>query len=77
MPRGELRNDILLDLFWLSTRVYRVPRDTQPVDAYVSRGGTLLFARNEHHLVLSTMKLVSNNEMVSITLQRGAGFRNE
>src|ERR1700761_2433529 len=48
MPRGELCNDILLDLLWLSTRVYRVHRDTQPIDAYVSRCGTLLFARNEH-----------------------------
>jgi hypothetical protein len=77
VPLGELRNDILLDLLWVSTRIYRVHRDTQPVEPYVSRGGTLLFARNEYHLVFSTMKFVSNNEVVSITLQRGAGFRNQ
>jgi hypothetical protein len=68
MLLGELRNNILFDLFWVSSRVYRVPRDTQPVDAHVSGGGTSLFARNEYHLVFSTLKVVSNNEMVSITL---------
>ncbi len=76
MPLGELRNDILLDLLWVSTRVYRVHRDTQPIDAYVSRCA-LMFARNKHHLVLTTMKVVSNNEVMSITFQRGAGFRNQ
>ena len=76
MPLGELRNDVFFDLLWMSTRIYRVHRDTQPVEPYVSRGGTLLFARNEYDLVLSTMKLVSDNEVVSIPLQRGAGFRN-
>ena len=76
MPLGELRNNILLDFLWVSTRIYRVHRDTQPVEPYVSRGGTLLFARNENDLVFSTIKLVSNNEVVSITFQRSAGFRN-
>lgn len=76
MPLGELRNDILLDFLWVSTRIYRVHRDAQPVEPYVSRGGTLLFARNENDLVFSTIKLVSNNEVVSITFQRSAGFRN-
>ena len=76
MPLGELRNDVLFDLLWMSTRIYRVHGDTQPVEPYISRGSTLLFARNEYDLVFSTMKLVSDNEVVSIPLQRGAGFRN-
>lgn len=77
MPLGELRNDVLFDLLWMSTRIYRVHGDTQPVEPYISRGSTLLFARNEYDLVFSTMKLVSDNEVVSIPLQRGTGFRNE
>jgi hypothetical protein len=77
VPLGELLNDILFDLLWISTRIYRVHGDTQPVEPHVSRGGTQLFARNEHHLVFSTMKFVSNNEVVPITLQRGAGFWNQ
>ena len=77
MPLGELRDNVFFDLLWVSTRVYRVPRDTQPIDTYVTRCGTFMFARNEYHLELTTMKVVSDDEVMSIPLQRGAGFWNK
>jgi hypothetical protein len=61
----------------VATCVDRVGRNTQPVDGYVVQGETLFAARNEYHLVFASVKVVSDDEVVSVTLQRGLCFRNK
>jgi hypothetical protein len=61
----------------VTTRVDRIGRYTQPVGGHVSRSGTMMAARNEDDLVFTSMEVISDNEMMPITFQRGARFRNE
>ena len=76
MPPAQLRNDILFYLLCVTARVDRIGRNTQPVGGYVALGGTVMVARNEHHLVFTSMEVVSDDEMVPITFQRRARFWN-
>jgi hypothetical protein len=74
---SQFRNNILFYLFRVSTRVDRIDRDAQPVDIDVARGTATMIARNENYFVFTLMKFISDDEMVSITLQRGTRFRNK
>jgi hypothetical protein len=74
---AQLCNDILLYLLCVAARVDRIGRNTQPVDGYVALGGTVMVARNEHYLVFTPMEVVSDDEMMPITFQRAARFRNK
>ncbi len=61
----------------MTTRVDRIGINTQPVDGCVAQGGTVIAMRNEHHLIFASMEVISDNEMMPITFQCGAGFRNK
>ncbi len=74
---GQLCNNILFYLFCMTTRVDRIGRNTQPVDGCVVCGGTVMATRNKHHLIFTSMEVISDNEMMPITFQCGAGFRNK
>jgi len=74
---GQLRNNVLFYFLWVATRVDHIRRDTQPVDGYVVQGGIPFAARNEYHLVFASVKVVSDDEVVSVSLQRGLCFRNK
>jgi hypothetical protein len=74
---GQLCNNILFYLLCMTTRVDRIGRNTQPVDGCVVRGGTVMATRNEHHLIFTPMKVISDDEVMPITFQCGAGFRNK
>jgi hypothetical protein len=77
VPPAQLRNNILFYLLCVTTRVDRIGRYTQPVGNHVAHGGTVLTARNEYNLVFTSMEVISDNEVMSITFQRGARFRNK
>lgn len=51
----------------MTVRVDCIGRNTQPVDGYVALGGTVMVARNEHNLILTSMEVVSDDEMMPIT----------
>jgi hypothetical protein len=74
---GQLCNNILFYLFRMTTRVDRIGRNTQPIDGCVVRGGTVMATRNKHHLIFTSMEVISDYEVMPITLQCGAGFRNK
>lgn len=74
---GQLCNNILFYFFCMTTRVDRIGRNTQPVDGCVVRGGTEMATRNKHHLIFTSMEVISDNEVMPITFQCGAGFRNK
>jgi hypothetical protein len=74
---GQFCNNILFYLFCMTTRVDRIGRNTQPVDGCVIRGRTVMATRNEHHLIFTPMKVISDDEVMPITFQCGAGFRNK
>jgi hypothetical protein len=74
---GQLCNNILFYLFCMTTRVDRIGRNTQPIDGCVVRGGTVMATRNKHHLIFTSTEVISNNEVMPITFQCGAGFRNK
>ncbi len=74
---GQLCNNILFYLFCMTTRVDRIGRNTQPIDGCVVRGGTVMATRDKHHLIFTSMEVISNNEVMTITFQCGAGFRNK
>lgn len=73
---GQLCNNILFYLLCMTTRVGRIGRNTQPVDGCVVRDGAVMITRNKHHFIFTSMKVISDNEMMAITFQCGAGFRN-
>ena len=77
MSSGQLCDNILFYLFCMTTRVDRIGRNTQPIDGCVVRGGAVMATRNKHHLIFTSMKVISNNEVMPITFQCGAGFRNK
>jgi hypothetical protein len=77
MPLGQLRNDILLYLLCMTPLVDCFGRNTQPSSDHVARCGALMIARNKYHLVFTSMKFVSDDEVVSEALERGASFRNK
>ncbi len=77
MPLGQLCNNILFYLLCVTTRIDRIGRNTQPVDGCVAHGSTVITTRNEHHFIFTSMEVISDNEVMPITFQCGAGFRNK
>ena len=77
VPLGKFRHNILFYLLWVTARVYRIRGNTQPVDPDVTRGGAVMVGRDEYYLIFTSMEVVSDNEMMTVTLQRGACFRDK
>jgi len=68
VPLGQVRNNVLFYLLSVTARVDRIGRNTQPVGADVARGGAAIVPRNEHYLIFTSMEVVPDDEMMSITL---------
>jgi hypothetical protein len=68
VPLGQLRNDILFYLLCVTSLIDRIWRNTQPGSGHVARCGALMIARNKYHFVFPSMKVVSDNEVVSKAL---------
>jgi len=68
VPLGQFRNNVLFYLLCVTARVDRIGSNTQPVGADVARGGAAIVPRNEHYLIFTSMEVVPDNEMMSITL---------
>ena len=77
MPLGQFRNDALFDFLSVTARVDRIGRNTQPVGADVACGGAAVVPRNEHYLEFTSIEVVPDDEMMSVTFQRGTCFRNK
>jgi hypothetical protein len=68
VPLGQFRHNILFYLLRVATRVDRIHRNTQPVDPDVTRSGAVVVGRNEYYLIFTSMEVISDNEVVTITL---------
>ena len=77
VPLGQFRNDALFYFLGVTARVDRIGRNTQPVGADLARGGAAMVPRNEHYLIFTSIEVVPDDEMMSITFQRGTCFRNK
>jgi len=67
VPLGQFRNDVLFYLLSVTARVDRIGRNTQPGGADVARGGAVMVPRDEHYLIFTSMEVVPDDEMMSIT----------
>jgi hypothetical protein len=68
VPLGQFCNDVLFYLLCVTSLIDCIWRNTQPGSGHIARCGALMIARNKYYLVFSSMKVVSDNEMVSKAL---------
>lgn len=67
MPLGQFRNNVLFYLLGVPARVDRIGRNTQPGGADVARGGAVMVPRDENYLIFTSIEVVPDDEMMSIT----------
>ena len=77
VPLGQFRCNILFYLLRVATRVDRIRRNTQPVDPDVTRSGAVVVGRNEYYLIFTLIEVISDDEVMTITLQRATCLRDK